>query len=205
MTSNSSVTAPAPQTVHNHAATVELVTFGFWVYILSDLVIFSMLFSTYAVLGRNYAGGPTPRDLFDLRYTFFETAILLTSSMTCGMAMLAVYDERRTRVLFWFAVTFLLGLAFVVMEIREFHVLVIGGNGPSRSAFLSAYFTLVGTHGLHVTAGLVWIAVMMWQVTAKGLSWTVGSRFVRLSMFWHFLDIVWVGVFTVVYLMGKVV
>ncbi len=185
-----------------HADTVANQTFGFWLYIMSDLVLFGTLFATYAVLGHNYAGGPTGRDLFHLRDVFVETMLLLVSSATYGLVMLAVYRESRGQVLLWLVVTFLLGLGFVGMEINEFAGLILAGHGPQRSAFLSSFFTLVGTHGSHVTAGLVWISVMAVQVAAKGLTAPVQSRLMRLSVFWHFLDIVWVGVFTMVYLMG---
>jgi cytochrome o ubiquinol oxidase subunit III len=178
--------------------------FGFWLYIMSDLVLFAALFATYAVLGHNYAGGPTGRDLFHLRYVFGETLLLLVSSAAFGLAMLAGARGGRTRVLIWLAVTFVLGLAFVAMEFNEFHHLILDGHGPQRSAFLSSYFTLVGTHGTHVAFGLLWIVVMAGQVAFKGLTAPVRSRLMRLSIFWHLLDIVWVGVFTVVYLMGVI-
>jgi cytochrome o ubiquinol oxidase subunit 3 len=185
-----------------HADSAGNQAFGFWIYLMTDLVLFASIFATFAVLSRNYAGGPTGKDLFDLRYLFVETMILLFSSGTCGLAMLALHNDRKASVLVWLAVTFLLGLGFIGMEINEFYNLILDGNGPQRSAFLSAFFTLVGTHGAHVTLGLIWVAVMMGQVIVKGLTARVQSRFMRLSMFWHFLDIVWVGVFTIVYLMG---
>jgi cytochrome o ubiquinol oxidase subunit 3 len=175
---------------------------GFWLYLMSDLVIFSAIFATYAVLVNNTAGGPSGNDLFHLPYVFAETMLLLFSSATCGMAILALHSGRRDLVLAWFAVTFLLGLGFIIMEILEFRSLILEGHGPDRSGFLSAFFTLVGTHGAHVTCGLIWMAVMMGQVIIKGLTIPVQSRLTRLSMFWHFLDIVWVAVFTIVYLMG---
>jgi cytochrome o ubiquinol oxidase subunit III len=177
---------------------------GFWFYLMSDLVLFAAIFATYAVLAHNYAGGPTGKDLFHLPYAFAETILLLFSSATCGLVMLAVHKGKRDQVLAWLAVTFLLGLGFIAMEVNEFRIMIIGGSGPSRSAFLSAFFTLVGTHGTHVTVGLIWIAVMAGQVIIKGLTAPVQSRLMRLSMFWHFLDIVWVAVFTVVYLMGVI-
>ena len=185
-----------------HSDTVANQVFGFWLYIMSDLVLFATVFATYAVLGRNYAGGPTGRELFDLPYAFVETLLLLVSSATYGLAMLAMHANRRARGVTWLAVTFLLGLGFIGMEIFEFRHMILAGNGPSRSAFLSSFFALVGTHGSHVTGGLVWIAVMMGQLVTKGLTVPVQSRLLRLSIFWHFLDIVWVGVFTMVYLMG---
>lgn len=186
----------------DHPDTVANQVFGFWLYIMSDLILFATVFATYAVLGRNYAGGPTGRELFDLPYAFVETLLLLVSSATYGLAMLAMHADRRNRVVTWLAVTFLLGLGFIGMEIHEFRHMILAGNGPSSSAFLSSFFALVGTHGSHVTGGLVWIAVMMGQLVTKGLTVPVQSRLLRLSIFWHFLDIVWVGVFTMVYLMG---
>jgi cytochrome o ubiquinol oxidase subunit 3 len=177
---------------------------GFWFYLMSDLVLFAAIFATYAVLAHNYAGGPAGKDLFHLPYTFAETMLLLFSSATFGLVMLAVHKGKRDQVLAWLAVTFLLGLGFMAMEVNEFRIMIIGGSGPSRSAFLSAFFTLVGTHGTHVTVGLIWIAVMAGQVIIKGLTAPAQSRLMRLSMFWHFLDIVWVAVFSVVYLMGVI-
>lgn len=176
--------------------------FGFWLYIMSDLVLFGAIFATYIVLGHNYAGGPTGKDLFHLPYTFGETMLLLFSSATYGLAMLAMQEEKKNLVLMWLFVTFLLGIGFIGMEINEFHHMILDGNGPERSGFLSAFFTLVGTHGTHVTFGLIWMVVMMAQTVIKGLTSPVQSRLIRLSIFWHFLDIVWVGVFTIVYLMG---
>ncbi|HVN71151.1 MAG TPA: cytochrome o ubiquinol oxidase subunit III [Desulfomonilia bacterium] len=177
-------------------------TFGFWLYLMSDLILFATLFATFVVLGKNFAGGPTGKDLFDLTYTLGETLLLLFSSVTYGLVMLSVHDGRKKRVLLGLAVTFLLGLGFVAMEINEFHGLIAAGHGPDVSAFLSSFFTLVGTHGTHVTFGLIWMAVMMGQIVVKGLTSPVQSRLLRLGMFWHFLDIVWIGIFSIVYLMG---
>lgn len=185
-----------------HADTVGNQVFGFWLYIMSDLVLFGTLFATFAVLGHNYAGGPTARDLFHLPDVFAETMFLLVSSATYGLAMLALSRQKKGWVLGWLVVTFLFGLGFLGLEINEFLHLVAAGHGPQRSAFLSSFFTLVGTHGSHVACGLTWMLVMMGQVVAKGLTSPVQSRLMRLSIFWHFLDIVWVGVFTIVYLMG---
>ncbi len=176
--------------------------FGFWLYIMSDLVLFAAIFATYIVLSHNYAGGPTGKDLFHLPYVFGETLLLLFSSATYGLAMLAINENNSNKVLTWLTVTFLLGLGFVAMEINEFYGMILEGNGPDRSGFLSAFFTLVGTHGAHVICGLIWMAVMAGQVIRKGLTEPVQSRLLCLSIFWHFLDIVWVGVFTVVYLTG---
>ena len=180
----------------------DVKAFGFWIYLMSDLVIFSVLFATFAVLGRNYAGGPGPKELFNLPYVFMETMLLLLSSVVYGFGMVAMQGGKDKAVLWALLVTFLLGLGFVGMEVQEFRRLMMEGEGPGRSAFLSSFFTLVGTHGLHVTSGLLWMAVMMVQLLKKGLNTAVRSRLARLGLFWHFLDIVWVGVFTYVYLVG---
>ncbi len=194
----------APDEKVGHPDTIAIQTFGFWIYLMSDLIIFSTLFATFAVLGRNYAGGPTGKELFDLPYLAGETLFLLVSSVAYGLVMLALRDGRKKWVLMGLAITFLLGLGFVSMEIHEFYGLVAQGYGPDRSAFLSSFFTLVGTHGAHVTCGLIWMAVMMGQVAVKGLTSPVQSRLLRLGMFWHFLDIIWIGIFSIVYLMGVV-
>ncbi|MGW8160906.1 MAG: cytochrome o ubiquinol oxidase subunit III [Desulfobulbales bacterium] len=182
--------------------TVANQAFGFWLYIMSDLVLFAAIFATYLVLSHNYAGGPTGKDLFRLPYVFGETLLLLLSSATYGLAMLAMHEERKNSVITWIAVTFLFGVGFISMEVNEFYSMIIEGNGPERSGFLSGFFTLVGTHGAHVICGLIWMVVMMGQIFTKGLALSVQSKLLRLSIFWHFLDIVWVGVFTIVYLMG---
>ncbi len=185
-----------------HHDTMDIQAFGFWIYLMSDLVLFAALFATYAVVGRNYAGGPTGKDLFDLRYTFGETMFLLFSSTSYGLTMVAMHNEKRRLLLAGLGITFLLGLGFIGMEIHEFYGMVAAGHGPQRSGFLSAFFTLVGTHGTHVSFGLLWMAVMIGQVAVKGLTAPVQSRLMRLSMFWHFLDVIWIGIFTFVYLMG---
>ena len=202
MTTDASTIDAAQLEESEHPDTVANQAFGFWIYLMTDLVLFAAIFATYVVLGQNYAGGPTGKDLFDLSRVFVETMILLFSSASYGMAVLAMYKARKDLVLRWLVVTFLLGLGFISMEIKEFYRMILDGNGPQCSAFLSAFFTLVGTHGTHVTFGLIWMAVMVVQVIRKGLTTPVQSRLMRLSMFWHFLDIVWVGVFTIVYLMG---
>ena len=176
--------------------------FGFWIYLMSDCLLFASLFATFAVLHRNVAGGPSARELFELPYVAIETALLLFSSITYGFALIGAQSRNTGRVVLWLGVTFLFGLGFVGMEVNEFHHLVEEGNGPDRSAFLSSFFSLVGTHGLHVTAGLVWIAVMVYALLTKGLTPVQRTRLLCLSLFWHFLDIVWICVFTVVYLMG---
>lgn len=176
--------------------------FGFWIYLMTDLIIFATLFACYGLFARSYAGGPTGKELFHLSWTFGETMLLLFSSVAYGMTMLAVREGKKTLVLGGLGLTFLLGLGFISMESLEFLDMINKGYGPSRSAFLSIYFTLVGTHGAHVTVGLVWMAVMTAQVMIKGFTTPVQSRLYRLSMFWHFLDIIWIAIFTLVYLLG---
>ncbi|MGN6581881.1 MAG: cytochrome o ubiquinol oxidase subunit III [Bordetella sp.] len=187
---------------HEHHDDGAKVTLGFWIYLMSDCLIFSVLFATFAVLGHNYAGGPDGKEIFDLHYVFVETMLLLISSFTFGVAMLNLYAGNKSKVIGWLLITFLFGLGFIGMEVYEFHHLILEGNGPDRSAFLSAYFTLVGTHGLHVTFGLIWIAISMHQVSRFGLNDMTRRRLSCLSLFWHFLDIVWICVFTFVYLFG---
>ncbi len=177
---------------------------GFWIYLMSDCLIFASLFATFGVLAENVAGGPGGRELFDLPYVAAETLLLLVSSFTFGVAALAMQAGNRNKVIGWLAVTFVLGAAFIGMEIEEFAHLIHEGAGPSRSAFLSAYFTLVGAHGLHVTAGLVWLAVTIHQTLLFGLDGVVRRRIACLSLFWHFLDLVWICVFTFVYLRGAI-
>jgi cytochrome o ubiquinol oxidase subunit III len=204
MNTDASTIGAAPIEVVEYSDTVAMQAFGFWIYLMSDLIIFATLFATFVVLGKNFADGPTGKELFDLPYLLGETLLLLFSSVTYGLVMVAVHDGRQKRVLMGLVVTFLLGFGFVAMEINEFYGLVAAGHGPDVSAFLSSYFTLVGTHGAHVTVGLIWMAVMMGQVAVKGLTSPVQSRLLRLSMFWHFLDIIWIGIFSIVYLMGVV-
>lgn len=175
---------------------------GFWMYLMSDCLIFACLFATYAVLGGNYAAGPGPQDLFDLPLVALNTAMLLFSSITYGFAMLAMEKNRVAATQGWLAITGLFGLAFLSIEMYEFAHLIHEGATPMRSGFLSAFFALVGTHGLHVTFGIIWLATLMTQVAKKGLIPANQRRLMCLSMFWHFLDVVWIGVFTFVYLMG---
>ncbi len=179
-----------------------IVGYGFWIFLLSDFIMFSAFFATYAVLVGQTAGGPSGRELFDLGNTGIQTACLLLSSFACGLASIGAQTHRGS----WFygamAATFILGAAFIGLEAREFAGLVARGAGPTRSAFLSAFFTLVGCHGLHVTAGLLWLLTMMAQVFAKGYRADILRRVLCFSLFWHALDIIWVAVFTVVYLMG---
>jgi cytochrome o ubiquinol oxidase subunit III len=185
---------PAPKRI--------VVAYGFWIFLLSDIVMFSALFATYAVLVHATDGGPTGAELFNQTSVAIETACLLASSYTCGLMSLAIGARHRVGTYLGAAVTFALGAAFLALELREFAGMIAVGATPQRSAFLSAFFTLVGCHGLHVTAGLVWLTVMMAQVELKGFRATVQRRLFCFSLFWHALDIIWVGLFTVVYLMG---
>jgi cytochrome o ubiquinol oxidase subunit 3 len=189
---------------HDGPAPKRIVTgYGFWIFILSDMVMFSAFFATYAVLLGRTAGGPSGRELFDLRNVAIETALLLLSSFACGLATIAA--DLRSMV--WFqlamAVTGALGLGFLAIEAREFTSLVALGAGPTRSAFLSAFFTLVGCHGLHVSAGELWLLTMMAQVFAKGFRADIQRRILCFALFWHALDIIWIAIFTMVYLLGS--
>jgi cytochrome o ubiquinol oxidase subunit III len=179
-----------------------VVAYGFWIFILSDIVMFSALFATYAVLRNNTAGGPSGAELFNLRNVFIETLCLLFSSYTCGLGALSAERRQPGRFFIFAAFTFVLGAAFLIIEATEFARMVQIGAGPSRSGFLSAFFTLVGMHGAHVTSGLIALVYLVAQVIAQGLQAAVLRRLLCWSLFWHALDIVWVGVFTLVYLMG---
>ena len=185
---------PAPKQI--------VVAYGFWIFLLSDIVMFSALFAAYAVLVHATAGGPGGAQLFRQGTVAIETGCLLVSSYTCGMMSLAINSRGRVGTYLAAAITFVLGAAFLTLELREFADMIARGAGPQRSAFLSAFFALVGCHGLHVTAGLIWLAVMMAQVAVKGFVATVQRRLLCFALFWHALDIIWVGLFTVVYLMG---
>jgi cytochrome o ubiquinol oxidase subunit 3 len=178
--------------------------FGFWVYLMTDCVLFASLFATFVVLRHNTYGGPSGEALFSLSFVLAETLILLTSSFCCGLGILSARYGQKSRVLTYFAITFLLGLAFLGLELHEFRHLDLEGDSWRRSGFLSAFFTLVGTHGAHITAGLIWMGTMMYRVRQDGLSDTNVKRLTMLSLFWHFLDIVWIFIFTIVYLMGLV-
>lgn len=179
-------------------------TLGFWIYLMTDCVLFASLFAVYAVIHSNTYGGPVGQQLFSLPFVLTETLILLTSSFTCGLGILAARRLDKQQVLWWFGLTLLLGLSFLGMELSEFRHLVIEGNSWRRSGFLSAYFTLVGTHGLHITAGLLWMVTLMKQVMSQGLTASTIKRLTLLSLFWHFLDLIWIFIFTIVYLFGAV-
>jgi cytochrome o ubiquinol oxidase subunit III len=187
------------------AESAQTIGLGFWIYLMSDCILFSALFAVYSVLRNEVAGGPAGAELFHLPYVLIETLCLLVSSITYGMVMLALQAQKQRAVLGWLMITTVLGACFIGMELHEFSHMIGEGAGPDRSAFLSSFFTLVGTHGLHVSAGLIWMLVMMIQVARTGLNATTASRLLCLSLFWHFLDIVWIGVFSVVYLMGNLV
>ena len=189
---------------HHHDDT-DITVFGFWTYLMSDLILFGTLFIAFAVLSSHIPPGtPSAKDLFadSLGFVLTETFALLISSVTFGFAVLASYKKNVGQVLAWLGVTFVFGATFIGMELYEFNHLVHNGHGPSVSAFLSAFFTLVGTHGIHVTSGLVWMIVLMIQIKKNGLTTINTRRLACLSLFWHFLDIVWICVFSVVYLMG---
>jgi len=185
---------PAPKRI--------VVAYGFWIFLLSDIVMFAAFFASYAVLVDQTASGPSGRQLFDLRNVAVETALLLLSSFTCGLAGIAVSVRNKSWFYVSMAATCLLGLAFLSLELREFASMIAAGAGPTRSAFLSAFFTLVGCHGLHVSIGILWLLTMMAQVFAKGFRADIERRILCFTLFWHALDIIWVGVFTMVYLMG---
>src|ERR1700739_2693104 len=191
---SASEAGPAPKRI--------IVAYGFWIFLLSDIVMFSALFAAYAVLGRATAGGLTGAQIFDQASVAIETACLLASSYTCGLMSLAIGSRRVGAAYLYALLTFALGAAFLALELREFnHMIAIGAN-PQRSAFLSAFFALVGCHGLHVGIGLIWLVIMMVQVAVRSFSETVERRLLCFALFWHALDIIWVWLFTVVYLMG---
>ena len=177
---------------------------GFWLYLMSDSLIFAIMFATFGVLGTSYAAGPSPQDLFDLNLIAFNTSLLLFSSITYGFAMIEMQRKRLKNTMIWLGVTGALGAGFVAVEIYEFAHMIHLGAGPGRSAFLSSFFTLVGTHGLHVTFGIIWLIVLLVQLKQRGIDEVTTRRVGCLSLFWHFLDVIWIGVFTFVYLMGMV-
>jgi cytochrome o ubiquinol oxidase subunit 3 len=180
----------------------EKMTFGFWTYLMTDLIMFAGLFATYAVLRGNTFGGPSADSLFDLPSALAETLILLTSSFTCGLATLAVARVKKNQAIAWLGVTLVLGLTFLSLEFTEFSHLIATGNSWTRSAFLSSFFTLVGTHGLHIAIGSLWIVVGIGQIMTRGITPFTASKLNRLALFWHFLDLVWIFIFTIVYLMA---
>lgn len=182
----------------------ERARLGFWIYLMTDCVLFGSLFATYAVLRDNTFGGPSGADIFEMPFVLIETLILLTSSFLCGIALLAAKAGKQTSTLILFGLTFLLGVSFLVMELSEFSKLVGEGYSWQASAFLTSFFTLVGTHGAHILSGLIWIAVMMWRVAQRGLTENNLRRLSLLALFWHFLDVIWIFIFTIVYLMGAV-
>ncbi|SFH10656.1 cytochrome c oxidase subunit 3 [Methylobacterium gossipiicola] len=199
---------PGLNLTHPHAKAqeeTETALFGFWVFLMSDAVIFALLFATYGVMLHATVGGPTPADVYEIGPALLETAILLTSSFTFGLASVAMkHDAPRRRLLGWMAVTLVLGLAFLALEVRDFLTMVAQGATPMRSGYLSSFFALVPLHGLHVAAGCLWLVVMMVQVVVFGLDARVRINTLRLGLFWHFLDIVWIGLFSVVYLQGLI-
>lgn len=188
-----------------HQDTFSRTVLGFWMYLMTDCLLFASFFAAYAVLHTETFGGPSSRELFNLPHTFAETIVLLLSSMTCGFAMLAsLKNKANTQVLLWLFVTFLLGATFLALELTEFAHLIHTGNSWARSGFLSSFFSLVGTHGVHITAGLLWVVVMMFQVAIQGINIITFRRLIVFSLFWHFLDVVWIFIFTFVYLMGVI-
>jgi cytochrome o ubiquinol oxidase subunit 3 len=191
---------------HHHHDDTDMTVFGFWTYLMSDLILFSSLFIAFAVLNGHVADGPSAKDLFadSLGFVLTETFLLLISSVTFGFAVLASYKNHVKQVILWLVITFFFGAGFIGMEIYEFTHLIHEGYGPDRSAFLSSFFSLVGTHGIHVTCGLIWMIVLMIQISKNGLTLPNTRRLACLSLFWHFLDIVWICVFSVVYLLGVI-
>lgn len=187
-----------------HQDTFSKTTLGFWMYLMTDCLLFATLFITHAVFQNSTFGGPSSKELFSLSSAFTETMILLFSSVTCGLALLSALQNEKYKVIAWLILAFLLGASFIAMELFEFTHLVQGGNSWSRSAFLSSFFTLVGTHGLHVSIGLLWMAVMMTQVFWFGITVDTFRRLVVFNLFWHFLDLIWIFIFTFVYLMGVI-
>lgn len=198
-----STTFVAEHQHHDHQVDDKAI-FGFWIYIMSDCILFASIFATYAVLKNNTYGGITSQQLFDMPYVLIETFILLSSSFSYGLVMLAAHQKQKNLSLLFLFITFLLGISFVAMEFHEFRNLILEGHGPDHSAFLSAYFTLVGTHGLHVSFGLIWMIILILQVTRHGINSITIRKLTCLSLFWHFLDIVWIFIFTIVYLMGVI-
>lgn len=199
MTHSATANFPDP-----HQDAYSKTVLGFWMYLMTDCILFATLFTTYALLRNNTFGGPSSQELFSLSTAFTETMILLFSSLTCGLAMLAAVKSQRNKIIGWLTLSFLLGASFVALELNEFFHLVQEGNSWTRSAFLSSFFTLVGTHGLHVSIGLFWMLVLVGQLFWFGMTTNTFRRLVVFSLFWHFLDLVWIFIFTFVYLMGVI-
>jgi cytochrome o ubiquinol oxidase subunit 3 len=202
MTNNTITESIQPSMSAEASASLTSRQLGFWLYLMSDAILFALLFATYVTMRHNLAGGPDGQALFDLSHSFGETLLLLSSSLTCGLAILVLPTRRTGLATLWLGITCLLGAGFLTMELSEFTGMLQQGAGPDRSGFLSAFFTLVGTHGLHVSFGLLWALVMIVQLQVKGAIAPVVSRLKRWSLFWHFLDIVWIGIFSIVYLPG---
>lgn len=191
-------------TIDARVAVQDKTQLGFWVYLMTDCILFASLFATYVILRGGVNGGPTGHDIFDMPFVLVETLLLLTSSFTCGIAVLAARAQKKTIVLGFLLATFILGFSFLVMELTEFVHLVSEGHSWQASAFLSAFFTLVGTHGAHIAVGLLWLTVMAVQLAVKGFTTGTVRRLTLFGMFWHFLDIIWIFIFTIVYLMGVI-
>lgn len=185
---------------HHEAEANERVMFGFWIYLMTDLLMFAVLFAVYAVLHNKTLGGETGKELFELPLALAGTMLLLTSSFTCGIGMIAARKGNKNQVLIWFGMTFMLGLLFLGLEVKEFSALISEGHTLRSNAFLSSFFILVGTHGLHITSGLLWIGTTLGYIMKRGLNAHMVRKLAMLSLFWHFLDIVWIFIFTIVYL-----
>jgi cytochrome o ubiquinol oxidase subunit 3 len=196
---------PDIQFPDTHQDTYSLTTLGFWTYLMTDCLLFATLFVTYAVLQSQTFGGPSSKELFKWPLLFVQTMLLLLSSLTCGLTLLSAVQKREKNLLFWLTVTLFLGLSFIILEFSEFRGLIQEGASFTKSAFLSSFFTLVGTHGLHVISGLLWGAVLIFQLVFQGITEDTFRRLVLFGLFWHFLDLVWIFVFTLVYLTGMVV
>lgn len=190
------------EAIAQHHPLTDKVHFGFWLYLMTDLIVFSVLFASFMVLRDSTHGGPAGAELFDLQFVFVETILLLVSSFTCGLGMLAARRKQLSLTFLWFGLTFLLGISFLGMELYEFSHLLSEGYSWQTSAFLSSFFTLVGTHGVHILGGLLWFAIMFGYIARRGLTESAIRKFIWLSIFWHFLDVVWIFIFTIVYLMG---
>ena len=191
-----------PELAVEEKSLLSRTSIGFWLYLMTDCLLFATLFATFAVLRDATAGGPAGRDIYEMPVVLTETFILLTSSFTCGLALIAMVQKNTRRILIALAVTFVLGAAFLFIEISEFIKLISEGHGPQASAFLSAFFTLVGTHGLHVFIGLLWLSILAFTIWQRGMTGKLTRQLTLFGLFWHFLDLVWIFVFTVVYLMG---